>query len=179
MSSRRAPLANVPNATNSPYRGLVKRSRLNIVQQDGQHGQPPLKKQMLEKEDVDPQTPPRRLPPQSAEGRVFTRKNTNAQPTAFERKLVAARDRQLQLKASKNEKGVNENQNHETIKQWQRHYWKVFPQFVFYFESIPEDIRRECSRQVAGLGAVRVTLIFNGYIVVRSWSHKLLVADLQ
>jgi regulatory subunit for Cdc7p protein kinase len=42
----------------------------------------------------------------------------------------------------------------DSIRQWQRHYRKAFPQFVFYFDSIPEDVRRRFSRQVIALGAV-------------------------
>ncbi|KAI9803582.1 MAG: hypothetical protein M1825_001925 [Sarcosagium campestre] len=51
------------------------------------------------------------------------------------------------------QKRSNTIDNNETVKQWQRHYRKVFPQFVFYFESIPDDLHRRCSRQVLSLGA--------------------------
>ena len=89
----------------------------------------------------------------SAEGRVFT-KRANAPPTAFERKLVAARDRdrQGQLRGTKYEgRSLDTRDN---IRQWQRHYRKAFPQFVFYFESMTAEVHNRCSRQVHALGAV-------------------------
>lgn len=45
----------------------------------------------------------------------------------------------------------------ETLRQWQRYYRKAFPTFVFYFESIPGDVRQKCVRQIMGLGAVCAT----------------------
>lgn len=42
----------------------------------------------------------------------------------------------------------------DNIRQWQRHYRKAFPQFVFYFDSIPQDVRGKLARQVIALGAV-------------------------
>jgi hypothetical protein len=47
----------------------------------------------------------------------------------------------------------------ESVRQWQRHYRKVFPQFVFYFESVSNDLRDTFARQVRCLGAVSCRLI--------------------
>lgn len=45
--------------------------------------------------------------------------------------------------------------NIEKIKAWQAHYRKVFPTFVFYFESLPEDSSAvRYQKQVHALGAV-------------------------
>ncbi|KZF21106.1 hypothetical protein L228DRAFT_284177 [Xylona heveae TC161] len=159
MSSRRVPLANVPNAANSPYRAVAaaaasKRSRSqSSVQRELPYGQaPPAKKLMYELNPSNSlEASKQQQLAQSAEGRVFTKRSTNSQPTAFERRLVAARDKAVQLKTAKNEKIVNENL--ETIRQWQKHYRKVFPHFTFFFESIPEDIRVKCSKQIKALGA--------------------------
>ncbi|KAI9877180.1 MAG: hypothetical protein M1830_004615 [Pleopsidium flavum] len=158
MSSRRIPLAHVPNAANSPFRAVAaaasKRSRSHSsVQRELPYGQPPpAKKQMIDRDETSLRTPPQRPPIQESEGRVFTRRTAGAQPTAFERRLVAARDRQAQQqKAARQEKSVIENLEH--IRQWQKHYRKVFPHFVFYFESIPEDVRKKLAKQIAGLGA--------------------------
>jgi regulatory subunit for Cdc7p protein kinase len=147
MSGRRVPLSSNPNAVNSPYHAVAaaaskqKRSYATIQREEAYGQPPPAKKQMLESHQTL-KTPPRQQVPQSAaEGRVFTRKS-NAQPSAFERKLVAA----------KAEKASEENL--ETIRQWQRHYRRVFPKFVFYFESIPEDVRLKYTKQVIALGAV-------------------------
>jgi regulatory subunit for Cdc7p protein kinase len=99
---------------------------------------------------------PARVKSSTTDTKLFTRRSTNAQPSAFEKKLVAARDRerQAQLKGTKPERPSAESV--DSIRQWQRHYRKAFPQFVFYFDAIPEDIRAKCSRQVIALGAVSV-----------------------
>jgi regulatory subunit for Cdc7p protein kinase len=142
MSTRRAPLSSNPNAANSPFRPLAtaagKRSRsYSSVQRELPYGQPPpLKKQMMEVDQSALQTPPRQQSSQNV----------------FSRRAVAARDRQLQQKGSKIDRASQENL--ETIRQWQRHYRRVFPEYVFYFESIPEELRLKCSRQVISLGAV-------------------------
>ncbi|PTU24011.1 hypothetical protein P175DRAFT_0430427 [Aspergillus ochraceoroseus IBT 24754] len=156
MSTRR-PLANVPNATNSPHRlGLVpaKRPRTNALV-DIPYGQPPPKKQIVDGTETEDPSPTRSRTAsfQNPDSKLFTRRTNNAQPSAFERKLVAARDkeRQSNSKGTRNDKPSAENL--DPIRQWQRHYRKAFPQFVFYFDCIPEDVRSKCSRQVMALGA--------------------------
>ena len=158
MSTRR-PLANVPNATNSPHRsGLVpaKRLRPTSTQIDIPYGQPPPKKQVVDGQEADARSPTRTRASvyQNTDSKLFLRRTNNAQPSAFERKLVAARDkeRQAQMKGTRHERPSAETL--DSIRQWQRHYRKAFPQFVFYFDSIPEDVRSKCSRQVLALGAV-------------------------
>ncbi|KAJ5612798.1 hypothetical protein N7510_005992 [Penicillium lagena] len=156
MSTRR-PLANVPNATNSPHRsGLVPAKRARPTQIEIPYGQPPPKKQVTETDARSPtRTKSISTAYQGADSRQLfaARRSNNATPSAFEKKLVAARDkdRPPQTKAAKTEKPSAETL--DTIRQWQRHYRKAFPQFVFYFDSIPEDVRRKCSRQVTALGA--------------------------
>ncbi|KAL2870339.1 protein serine/threonine kinase activating protein nimO [Aspergillus lucknowensis] len=156
MSTRR-PLANVPNATNSPHRvSLVpaKRSRTAAAQVDIPYGQPPPKKQVVEGADADTQTTiqSKTSNVQGTDSKLFSRRTNNGHPSAFEKKLVAARDkeRQSQSKGTKQEKPSTEN---ISIKQWQRHYRKAFPHFVFYFDCISIDVRSKCSRQVMALGA--------------------------
>ncbi|EEQ32117.1 Cdc7p-Dbf4p kinase complex regulatory subunit [Microsporum canis] len=157
MTTRRAPLANVPNATNSPHRAVsaaatMKRGRPPGLPWDS--APPPLKKQALDAENTDARTPQRTLnQPQTGESKLFTRR-TNTQPTAFERKLAAARDKPKQpttLKVSRNIKYCPESV--ESVRQWQRHYRKVFPTYVFYFESIPDETRKKYVRQIMSLGA--------------------------
>ncbi|KAB8227518.1 protein serine/threonine kinase activating protein nimO [Aspergillus alliaceus] len=156
MSTRR-PLANVPNATNSPHRaGLVpaKRPRTTHAPLDISYGQPPPKKQVVDGVEGDARSPTRTRPSfQNPDSKLFARRPNNTQPSAFERKLVAVRDkeRQPQLRASRHERPSAETI--DSIRQWQRHYRKAFPQFVFYFDSIPEELRSKCSRQVLALGA--------------------------
>lgn len=103
--------------------------------------------------NVQPATPRRKITSSTVEGRVFEKGSTNGQPTAFQRKLVAARERGMTLKETKNNEGPTP-QNLETIRQWQKHYRKVFPEYTFYFESVPEDLKARFSRQIANLGAV-------------------------
>jgi regulatory subunit for Cdc7p protein kinase len=160
MASRRVPLSNINNAANSPLRNVAaaaKRSRSYSSQQRDlpYGGAPPLKRQPAELEQSNPKTPTKLQSTQIPEGRVFTKKTNNAQPSAFEKKLVAARERPAQRQPQKQDRAVNENL--ETIRQWQRHYRKVFPHFVFYFESIPEDTRTRCSKQIQVLGAVCIS----------------------
>lgn len=164
MSSRRVPLGNVPNAANSPFRAVAaaasKRSRQQLeAQEDLSYDlQPRAKRQAFEDTRPIQGTPPQRQVLQSAEGRVFSKRSTNAQPTAFERRLLAAREDKPKQRVDKQEKASGEQLG--DIRQWQKHYKKLFPSFVFYFESVPEDVRIYCSKYVRSLGAV--CLMFRG-----------------
>lgn len=156
MSTRR-PLANVPNATNSPHRaGLVPAKRARSGQIEIPFGQPPPKKQVM---DAVEQDRSRLIVQQGTESKLFARRSNNANPSAFEKRLVAAmeKERMTQPKASRTEKHSADTM--DTIRQWQRHYRKAFPSFVFYFDSIPEDVRRKLSRQVIALGAVSLFIL--------------------
>ncbi|KAI9806547.1 MAG: hypothetical protein M1833_003734 [Piccolia ochrophora] len=158
MSSRRVPLSNVPNAANSPYRAVAaaatasKRSQSHgSVQREAAYGQPPLSRRTIPEPDPsNPRTPPRQLSVQNSDGRV-QQKALPPQLTAMDRKLLIEQQRQVPQRHTKTERQVNENS--ETVRQWRRHYRKVFPQFVFYFESIPEDVRLKSCRQILSLGA--------------------------
>lgn len=193
MATRRAPLSSIPNAVNSPCRGAVlastavsKRSRSHSTvqqQHDVPYGEPPpAKKQMLNKDYPQPRTPSRPRPIQPAEAHGFPRRTSNTQITTLERKLMAAREKKHQatmeeraikvemdqtaFRAQMEEKAINESI--ENVRQWQKHYRKVFPTFVFYFESIPEEARVRCSKQVTSLGAVSGSSPFNRHIQSRS-----------
>lgn len=158
MPNRRVPLASNPNAANSPCRplntGATKRSRFEAEKQDDLIGdqQPPAKRQAVDPVQTRPRTPTRRPPLQPPEGRVFNKRATNSQPTSFERKLYAVKDKQTLQKTERQDKCAAESLN--GIKQWQRHYRRVFPEFVFYFESVPADVQTKCSKQIRALGAV-------------------------
>jgi regulatory subunit for Cdc7p protein kinase len=157
MSSRRVPLSSNPNAANSPYRAVAaaaakqKRSYATVQREETYGQPPPAKKQMVKVNQSSLKTPTRQS--HAVDGRLFTRKSNAAQPTTFARKLEAARGRNgHQPQVHVDTKTTEENL--ETIRQWQRHYRKVFPKFVFYFESISEDARLKFSKQVTALGAV-------------------------
>lgn len=170
MSSRRVPLGNVPNAANSPFRSVAaatsKRSREQVeAQEDLPYDlQPRAKRQALEDGRTNLRTSPRKQTLQSAEGRIFNRRPLNAQPTPFERKLLASAkenkvtqrveqkiEQRVQQKVERQGKASHEAL--EDIRQWQRHYKRSFPTFVFYFESLPEEVRVKCSKWIRSLGA--------------------------
>ena len=150
MASRRVPLASVPNAANSPsYRAVpaagTKRSRNHASEQrELAYGQPPpTKRQAIEIDDSD------------RRHALLRKGGHQSAATALTRKLEAVRDaRPTQRAPERVQRAANENL--ETIRQWQKHYRKVFPQIVFYFESIPDDVRAKVSRQTASLGAVSI-----------------------
>lgn len=162
MNSKRVPLGNVPNAANSPFRAVAaaasKRSRDQVEQQEdlSYTFQPRAKRQALEPGRDILRTPPKKQSLQSAEGRVFNRRQANFQPTAFERKLLAAREDKSQQRVKKQDKASSEAL--DGVKQWQRYYKKSFPLFVFYFESVPEDVRQKCSKWIRQFGAVSLAL---------------------
>ena len=158
MSSRRVPLGNVPNAANSPFRAVAaaasKRSRQQVEAQEELpcDPQPRAKRQMVENVRATHKASPRRQPFQSAEGRVFDKQSGTSQPTEFQKKLLAARDERSRQRVEKQEKATSTQM--DEVRQWQKHYKKLFPSFVFYFESLPEDVRTGCSKNVKSLGAV-------------------------
>ena len=174
MSNRRVPLGNVPNAANSPFRSVAaatsKRSRNQVeAQEDFPYDlQPRAKRQALEDGRTYSRTSPRKQALQSAERRIFSKRTVNAQPTPFERKLLASAkenkvtqrveekiEQRVQQRVERQGKASHEAL--EDIRQWQRHYKRSFPTFVFYFESLPEEVRMKCSKWIRSLGAVSVT----------------------
>lgn len=158
MSGRRLPLSSNPNAANSPFRGAApaakqKRSYATIQREEAYGQPPPAKKQMLASHHQDLlKTPPRQHSTQSSlEGRVFTRKSNTSQQSSFEKQCIAVSEKAQQgAKADRN----SEEENLESIRNWQKHYRKIFPNFTFYFEGVPVDIRTKYSKLVVELGAV-------------------------
>ena len=174
MSSKRVPLGNVPNAANSPFRSVAaatsKRSRDQVeAQQDFSFDlQPRAKRQALDDGRANLRTTPRKQIIQSVEGRVFNKRPLNAQPTPFEKRLLASAKetnttQRLEQKIEQKVQQRVERQGKaslealEDIRQWQRHYKRSFPTFVFYFESLPEELRVKCSKWIRSLGAVYLT----------------------
>jgi regulatory subunit for Cdc7p protein kinase len=140
------------------------------------YGQPPLKKQILDASTHHGEN--QNLTARTgglARGRdrldePFAKRNTTAlPPTAFERRLVSAREKkpvaqasqtrtkqvaekpqaqaQVQAQAQAQGSGI------ESVRQWQRHYRKQFPQFVFHFHGVPDDACSKAMRQILSLGA--------------------------
>lgn len=165
MASRRQPLTNIPNAVNSPFRNVTgvngKRTRAQAGEpREAAYGQPPAKKQHVielrdeESENVDPlrRNGVAAAATQDKADEFFSKRNTGPE-TAFQRKLAAAREKK-QVPQQRAEPATKQNaDNLESIRQWKRHYKRQFPQFVFYFESVPEDVRVKTARQFQSLGA--------------------------
>lgn len=151
IPNRRIPLSSVPNAVNSPYRSATATSKRSRLEQDLQEDcvnnqQPPAKRQALECANVRFRTPPRKQASQYTDDR--SAKKTNPLSITFEQKIAAAKEKPSNYKTERLEKAAS------GIRQWQKHYRRVFPDFVFYFENIPDDVRVKYSRFVRVLGAV-------------------------
>lgn len=141
MSNRRVPLASLQNATNSPLRAPAvggKRQRSHASEQrDLGYGQPPLKKQLIEVDDAESRR----------HGLV---RRSGAPATALTRKLEAARENKGVTKQAA-QRATNDL---DTIRQWQRHYRKLFPQFVFYFDSVSPNQKDKLMSRAQLLGSV-------------------------
>ncbi|KAI5282341.1 hypothetical protein KEM54_002822, partial [Ascosphaera aggregata] len=107
--------------------------------------------------------------------KLFTRPSNNDVPSAFERRLVASREQSKAAVAARNNgyaaattgstsngaaaaadraaRAKNHAQTLENLRTWQRHYKRAFPSFVFYFDSLPDDMRHKVTRQILALGA--------------------------
>ncbi|KAJ4266365.1 Cdc7p-Dbf4p kinase complex regulatory subunit [Fusarium torreyae] len=143
MSSRRGPLTNNPNVANSPLRGAsalagyAKQKRsYATVQREETYGQPPpLKKQVLDNGVHRPvRSPTRSTRTQVLVQRGVTRPSTKERSS---RTASTATTRDID-----NEKEA-----------WKRHHRAKFPKMVFYFESIPDDVRARLTKRVNYLGA--------------------------
>jgi regulatory subunit for Cdc7p protein kinase len=148
-AARRAPLASIPHATNSPHRQLTNsgskrpRTLANVSQQENEH---PHKRQAIDRGDTGPTTPGRH----TAEGRVFDRGNGTSGSNAFQKRLAAARDKTGTRVTKAAESTVKE----DSIRQWRKHYMKLFPSFSFYFDSVGDEARTRFVRHTMALGAV-------------------------
>lgn len=151
-AGRRAPLASIPHAANSPHRILTnsgsKRSRgqANISQQENEQ---PHKRLAVDKADAGPITPSRH----TAEGRVFERGNGTLGSNAFQKRLVAARDPKAgSLRVTKNPEPVAPKE--DSIRKWQKHYRGEFPRYSFYFDNVTDAQRHHFVKQISLLGGV-------------------------
>lgn len=149
-AARRPPLASIPHATNSPHRPITNsgskrpRNQANVSQQENEH---PHKRVAVDRAETGPTTPSRH-----GEGRVFDRGHGTSGSTAFQRKLVAARDK-TGMRVTKT---ADPSAKEDSIRQWQKHYRKLFPSFSFYFDSVGDDARARFVRHITALGAVGI-----------------------
>ena len=153
MATRRVPLAQVSNAVNSPRRPIApttKRSR-SALEDKEDYGNSPVKKRHVI--DLTEDAYRKVLISQIDEPATRVSNNVTAKcaTSVFARKLAALKQPKVEEKQEKVTRAEE-----ETIRTWRRHYRKIFPHFVFYLESIPEDISQKMSRQIQALGAVCV-----------------------
>ncbi|RCI10318.1 hypothetical protein L249_8659 [Ophiocordyceps polyrhachis-furcata BCC 54312] len=144
MSTRRAPLANNPNAANSPLRGastLPCYAKQKRAQREDAYVQPPpVKKQALENGSQRAiRSPGRPLPPRAQV--LVQRTSTSASRSANKDRISRAASA-FSAHNADNEKEA-----------WKKHYRAKFPKMVFYFESIPDDVRAKLTKRVTYFGA--------------------------
>lgn len=150
-TSRRPALKNNPNAANSPFRtaGTKQKRSFANVQREEAYGQPPPAKRVMTETRHDPLKTPPRAPSQGLTPDVRFSKRSN--PVAFRAQLVAARASNTSQPNQRIDK--TDAESLESVRNWQKHYRQAFPNFVFYFESIPEESRTKVLKQIAQLNA--------------------------
>ena len=145
MSSKRGPLTDNPNAANSPLRGAAalagyakqKRSHATMQREEPYGQPPPLKRQAVDAGLRRPARSPSKLAT-STTSNIPQRTNTAARP-------IIRRDRRVV---------TNSKESDAEKEAWKKHHRARFPQMVFYFESIPDDIRARLTKKVSFLGGV-------------------------
>jgi regulatory subunit for Cdc7p protein kinase len=146
MSSRRVPLTSNPNVANSPLRGhstlnafaKPKRSYATLQREEAYGQPPPVKKQALENGTQRAVRSPSKL----SRTQVLVQRSGT-------RPVTRDRNARTTQTASRTMQGV------DTEKEvWKKHHRAKFPKMVFYFESIPDDIRAKLTKRVTYLGAV-------------------------
>ncbi|KAI9716751.1 MAG: hypothetical protein M1828_007558 [Chrysothrix sp. TS-e1954] len=148
MSSRRQPLADNPNAVNSPVRtAATKRPRTQA--NDGQECDFPAKKRRVVEGSTSIVS--RAIEPEhDSKGSSATlQRSAQQSKPAYRKPEVTRQAREVQHKPTERHSLASK----EEVKQWRRHYRKVFPSLVFYFESVPQDVRHRACKQIALLGA--------------------------
>jgi regulatory subunit for Cdc7p protein kinase len=137
--SNRVPLANI--ATNSPLRpagvvgGKRQRSTLNEARDVGQ---PPAKKHIVAVDDAESR-------------RHGLIRRSGAPATALTRKLEAARESKAPPKQVERVQRVSGDI--ETIRQWQKHYRRLFPAFRFFFDSVSSTQKDRIMSKASILGS--------------------------
>ncbi|KAG7286189.1 hypothetical protein NEMBOFW57_008495 [Staphylotrichum longicolle] len=142
-TSRRIPLSSNPNVANSPMRasaalnGAKKpRSHADALREEPYGQPPPAKRQMVERGVTSPsRSRTTRTTVHRAASRATTRSTTATQKTSHAASYNPTEEELVNLKT------------------WHAQIRTRFPKMVFYFESIPDDLRSKLARQVGKLGA--------------------------
>lgn len=144
MSSRRGPLASNPNVANSPLRGAStlsgypkqKRSYATVQREEAYGQPPPVKKQALDNGTQRPVRSPSKL----ARPSTTIQRGASRLPTRGT--------------SSKTQSTSRSTQEADNIEAWKKHHRTKFPHMIFYFESIPDDLRAKLTKKISYLGAV-------------------------
>ncbi|XP_044716181.1 Dfp1/Him1 domain-containing protein [Hirsutella rhossiliensis] len=155
MSSRRAPLTSNPNVVNSPLRGAAalagyakqKRSHATIQREEAYGQPPPVKKQALENGSQRSIRSPSKVPVSRTQVLV-----QRASATATRLTTAATKERVSRAVAAQSAGRAGQDVDNEK-EVWKKHYRAKFPKMVFYFESIPDDIRAKLTKRVTYFGA--------------------------
>lgn len=158
MPSRRVPLSNNPNAINSPFRGVSaatvttksKRPYANLQLEETYGQPPPAKKQIIESYQ-SLKTPPRYPIKQTGTFGLQSRKDNDPHQLIFERKSLKNIETKPSRAVSKADWSLKDD--HESIRQWQKHNRRMFPNFVFYFENVASEAQVKYIKAVMSLGA--------------------------
>lgn len=148
-TARRPPLGVNPNAANSPLRGAVaakaKRSIASIQREEAYGQPPPLKKQMLE----------------GGSQRAVRSPGSLASRSRPVLHVQRARSLKPQAAAPSTETFQSQRVHEKDFISWQKQYRSRFPRMVFFFDSVPDDIRAKLVKHITYLGAVspRVLLL--------------------
>lgn len=148
MSSRRAPLASNPNVANSPIRNtssnfaaVLNKHRQQkrtyaSVQREEPYGQPPPSKKKLLNDGTEQ---PLRSP---------------VRQVKVVRKDLARVHKDEKLSQHQGSKAAVREDEAARVQRWKSITRANFPNFVFYFESVPNDQRAKLVRHLTQLGAV-------------------------
>ena len=150
MASRRLPLSNLPNGANSPLRGTATSKRTRPphgLDDNGPEQAPPSKRHASGVATSIPRTPRKQDTAIS---------NRRVEDGGGDRRPQLMRPRERARPVEHPERLEIDAQSQENIRQWQRHYRKAFPGFVFYFENVTREAKLDCVRHLTELGAVSV-----------------------
>lgn len=122
-----------------------KRSHATVQREEAYGQPPPTKKQALENGTHRPVRSPSKLP--RSQTSTLPQRGISASSTV----RATTRERSTKLPTASK---VVENDSTDQKEVWKKHYRAKFPKMVFYFESVPDEIRAKLTKRVTYLGAV-------------------------
>ncbi|PHH73881.1 hypothetical protein CDD82_5225 [Ophiocordyceps australis] len=151
----RVPLANNPNAANSPLRGqsllaYVKHKRPTAynVCHDTDAKPPPAKRQAFQGASHR-----RAISPAKHRSHLAAHRPSLASAASFAAHPAHSTARQLAHRERSRQPSVVRASHDIDNEVWRQHYSAKFPKMVFYFDSIPDDTRAKLTKRIAYFGA--------------------------